>query len=114
MLEQVTCVRLAEHRGNGDIPQPRIRELRAFYGILLRHEDRQIIRERQIARRKRMMVRKRVLDDIETPRPEVAKEARRIADASHGVQAPPPELLEGLRLALAIEPESLACNQTHL
>ena len=84
----------AESRGHRDIPEVRVRERCAFYGILLRHEHGQCVAEGQIGRGEGMMIRKGVFDHLQPLGAQFAEEARRVANTGnrmHGALAEGPE-----------------------
>src|SRR6201988_3768255 len=53
---------VAEGGADGHVPQPRVGERRAFYGIFLGHEDRQIVGKGELARGEGVMVREGMCD----------------------------------------------------
>src|SRR6185369_16563526 len=63
LLEQLGGLGIAEARADGHIPQPRVREGAAFYGIFLCHEHGRAIAEIEIGGGEGMMVGKCVLDE---------------------------------------------------
>src|SRR6185437_216199 len=77
-LEQPARVGFAESRFDRYIPEPRARNVPAFYGILLRHEHCQAVAEVELGRREGVMVGERVLDHLETPGTQVGEEPPRI------------------------------------
>src|SRR3954452_6722442 len=59
-LEQLGGMRVAEPRGDRHVPDARIRERPAFYGIFLGHEHGLRVAEVQVRGTERVMIRERV------------------------------------------------------
>src|ERR1700683_1143200 len=111
--QQFAGLRRAELRADRNVPQSRVAERCAFYGILLGHEYRQLIAEGKLRNAQRMVIRKSVLLDLDAVRAQRGKEARRIANAGHGVHALAAEGAKTARGPKPIEAERLRALKPH-
>ena len=77
---------------NRNIPGVRTTHARTFYGIFLRHDDRQGVLEYKIVWGERVMVGKCMLNGRQTGTTQMRKESSRIADAGNSMHpSTPPE-----------------------
>jgi hypothetical protein len=60
------------------------------------------------------MVRKGMLDDVDTPAAQIAKEALRIAESSHGMHPLAPQVLQRLRRRQSVNPMCICSEERHL
>src|SRR5579864_520829 len=117
MLEHASAqpapIRLTERGANRQIPHPCVGERGAFYGILLRHQHRQVVREVKLARRERMMIREGMRDHFDPLRAQLAEEAPGIADSGDRVYPPPAKGAELGGVGAPVEPDRRLRNELH-
>src|SRR5690348_17059035 len=58
-------IRIADDGADGYVPEPRAGEWRTFYGILLRHEDRELGAKGELVHGKGVMIRKGMRDHLD-------------------------------------------------
>src|SRR6266705_1561957 len=113
-VEQFPALSLPETRYHRDVPEPRVRERPASYGILLSHEHGKIVLECQVCGDEGMMIGEGVLDHLDAAGTQVPEKTARVADSGHGVHRPAAEMLQGLRTRETVQPIGLAPVEGHL
>ena len=88
-------------------------DLPAFYGILLGHEYRKIVREGYILELKPRVVRQRVFNDADTHGTQHRKESLRIADGGDRVHRLAGKLAQWLDRAV-LHGNGAGCQQSHM
>lgn len=112
-FEQLASLILAELCDNRDIPQSRVREVPAFYGILLRHEHGQLVAKIQIRRDEGMMVGERMPDNIHTVGAQISEKARGMPYSCDGMNPLAAKMFQRKRSSKLIEALRAIARQHH-